>query len=92
MGPYVVVRQDTFSSVVLKHPATGQMVDRGADIPLEQIPAGPRRGQHQFEQCQANRSIGQMISGNESDIPHEVKATGWKPGKKKGWKGLVRGH
>eukprot|EP00973_Karenia_brevis_P059720 8313386-Karenia_brevis.AAC.1 len=33
-----------------------------------------------------------MISGNEPDIPHEVKATGWKPGKKKGWRGLVKGH
>eukprot|EP00973_Karenia_brevis_P091831 12409363-Karenia_brevis.AAC.1 len=50
MGPYVVVRQNTFSSVVLKDPATGLMVDNGADIPLEQILAGPKRGQLQFEQ------------------------------------------
>eukprot|EP00973_Karenia_brevis_P002940 401258-Karenia_brevis.AAC.1 len=82
MGPYVVVRQNTFSSVVLKDPATGQMVDKGVHIPLEQILAGPRRGQLQFEQCQApNRSIGQMISGKETDIPHEIKAIGWQPGK-----------
>eukprot|EP00973_Karenia_brevis_P095683 12428603-Karenia_brevis.AAC.1 len=65
------------------------MVDKGGDIPLEQILAGPCRGQLQFEQCQApNRSVGQMILGTETDIPHEVKATGWKPGKKKGWTGL----
>eukprot|EP00973_Karenia_brevis_P027342 3769595-Karenia_brevis.AAC.1 len=67
------------------------MVDNGADIPLEQILAGPKRGQLQFEQSGGNRSIGQMING-EADVPHEVRATGWKPGKKKGWKGLVKGH
>eukprot|EP00973_Karenia_brevis_P088759 12310539-Karenia_brevis.AAC.1 len=91
MGPYVVVRQNIFSSVVLKDPATGLMVDNGADIPLEQILAGPKRGQLQFEQNGGNRSIGQMMSG-DADVPHEVKAIGWKPGKRKGWKGLVKGH
>eukprot|EP00973_Karenia_brevis_P079768 11068372-Karenia_brevis.AAC.1 len=44
MGPYVVVRQNTFSSVVLKGPATGLMVDNGADIPLEQIWRDPSEG------------------------------------------------
>eukprot|EP00973_Karenia_brevis_P052714 7325692-Karenia_brevis.AAC.1 len=63
------------------------MVDNGADIPLEQILAGPKRGQLQFEQGGGNRSIGHMING-ETDVPYEVRATGWKPGKKKGWKGL----
>eukprot|EP00973_Karenia_brevis_P054381 7555419-Karenia_brevis.AAC.1 len=91
MGPYVVATQNTFSSVVLKDPATGVMVDKGTDIPLEQIRAGPRRGQLLFEQSSANRSIGQMMNGTDSDAPHEVKATGWKPGKKKGLKGLVKG-
>eukprot|EP00973_Karenia_brevis_P002606 355556-Karenia_brevis.AAC.1 len=32
-----------------------------------------------------------MING-EVEVPLEVKATGWKPGKKKGWKRLVKGH
>eukprot|EP00973_Karenia_brevis_P058603 8162025-Karenia_brevis.AAC.1 len=91
IGPYVVVRQNTFSSVLLKDPATGLMVDNGADIPLGQILAGPERGQLQFEQSCGNRSIGQMING-ETDVPHEVRATGWRPGKKKGWTGLVKGH
>eukprot|EP00973_Karenia_brevis_P066106 9190456-Karenia_brevis.AAC.1 len=63
------------------------MVDNGTDIPLEQILAGPKRGQLQFEQRGGDRSIGQMIRG-EVEVPQEVKATGWKPGKKKGWKGL----
>ena len=56
-GPYVVVRQATFNSVQLKDPANGQWVDGGADIPLEQILAGPRRGLLEFESSQGDRSI-----------------------------------
>ena len=48
-GPYVVVRQATFSSVVLRDPATGELVDEGANIPLEQILVGPRRSLLRFE-------------------------------------------
>ena len=33
-----------------------------------------------------------MIAGQGLDLPPEVKAQGWKPGKKKGWKGLTKGH
>ena len=43
-GPYVVVSQSTYNSAKLKDPATGEWVDGGTDIPLEQILAGPRRG------------------------------------------------
>eukprot|EP00973_Karenia_brevis_P053301 7409185-Karenia_brevis.AAC.1 len=32
-----------------------------------------------------------MINRDNS-VPQEVKATGWKPGEKKGWKGLVKCH
>eukprot|EP00973_Karenia_brevis_P079126 10978837-Karenia_brevis.AAC.1 len=46
------------------------MVDKGADIPLEQILAGPKRGQLQFEQNGGNRSIGQIMKG-DADVPHE---------------------
>ena len=42
-GPYVVVSQSTVNSAKLRDPATGQLVDKGADIPLEQILAGPRQ-------------------------------------------------
>ena len=93
-GPYVVVRQATFSSVQLRNPATGEMVDKGGNIPLEQILAGPRRGLLEFECDSGERSVGQMISGSGGPeaLPPEVRATGWKPGKKKGWSGLTRGQ
>jgi hypothetical protein len=92
-GPYVVVSQATFNSVKLKDPATGGWVDHGVDIPLEQILAGPKRGSLAFEKASGERSIGQMVSGDsETALPAEVRATGWKPGKKKGWKGLAKGH
>ena len=92
-GPYVVVNQSTFSSARLKDLATGEWIDGGADIPLEQILAGPKRGLLKFETSGGDRSIGQMIGGTGQDgLPVEVKATGWKPGKKKGWAGLVKGQ
>ena len=40
-GPYIVVDQKTLSSVVLMDPKTQELVDQGADIPLDQILAGP---------------------------------------------------
>jgi hypothetical protein len=30
--------------------------------------------------------------GGPGDLPAEVRASGWKPGKKKGWAGMRRGH
>ena len=36
-GPYEVVQQNALNSAKLKDPATGKMVDDGADIPLEQL-------------------------------------------------------
>ena len=50
-------------SVKLQDPATGKYVDGGADIPLEQIFAGPRRGLLKSEPSSGDRSIGQMIAG-----------------------------
>ena len=67
-------------------------MDQGNDIPLEQILAGPRRGHLAFEESKGDRSIGQMVAGKELGLPPEVKATGWKPGKKKGWLGLTKGQ
>ena len=93
-GPYVVVSQSSFSSAKLKDPATGKMLDDGADIPLEQILAGPRRGQLHFEEGRGERSIGEMVDGNgDSDLPPQVKASGWKHGKKGGgWTTLAKGQ
>ena len=92
-GPYVVVRQETFNSVQLKDPATGAWVEGGANIPLEQILAGPRRSMLEFEEARGERSLGSMITErNEMGLPPEVKVAGWKPGKKKGWLRLARGN
>ena len=87
-GPYVVMGQGTFSSVRLKDPATGQLVDGGVNIPLEQILAGPRRSLLEFERSSDVRSVGQMLAGenNAGTLPPEVRARGWKPGQKRGWK------
>ena len=88
-GPYVVAGQSSYNSVRLRDPATGQSVDGGADIPLEQILAGPKREALKFEPSE-DRRIDQMVAGEQVEgLPPNVKATGWKPGKKKGWQGLV---
>ena len=91
-GPYTVVSQTTLNSVKLKD-SEGQLVDKGADIPLEQILVGPRRGHLQFERSnEGDKSIGQLVAGEaESELPEGVKATGWKPSKRKGWRGLTKG-
>ena len=60
-GPYVVVRQYTSSSVVLKDPITGKMVDGGANIPLDQILGGPVRNPLIWEKDNEVRSAGQML-------------------------------
>ena len=91
-GPYVVVNQSTFNSVRLKDPVTGEWVDKGADIPLEQILTGPRRGALQFE-TGPGHSIGDMVSGkNVGELPPQVRATGWKPGRRTGWSSVAKGQ
>ena len=40
-GPYLVDCQRSLSSIVLRGPATNELVDGGIDIPLDQILAGP---------------------------------------------------
>ena len=41
--PYTVVGQKSLSNVVLKDSSTNESVDKGANIPLDQILAGPPR-------------------------------------------------
>jgi len=48
-GPYEVWKQHSFSSVQLRDPSTGNFVDGGRDIPLEQILTGPKRSKLLFE-------------------------------------------
>ena len=42
-GPYQIEEQPRRTSVILRDPKTGILVNNGAYIPLEQIIAGPRR-------------------------------------------------
>jgi len=71
-----------------------RVVEGGINIPLEQILAGPRRSLLEFQKTSDVRSVGQMLAGDNvaGTLPPEVVATGWKVGKKGGWKGLVRGQ
>ena len=39
-GPYIVVAQRSYQSAVLKDPASGELVDQGRNIPLDQLLSG----------------------------------------------------
>ncbi len=67
-GPYIVDSQASLSSVKLKDPKTGKYVDDGANIPLEQVLAGPRRGLLEFEKGTGPRSVGQMLSREDNVV------------------------
>ena len=82
-GPYVVVGQSTTSSVILKDPETGVLVDGGANIPVEQILAGPRRPPFTFAADSEVRSIGARVRGDGG------ARSGARPGKRAGWGSLA---
>jgi hypothetical protein len=48
-GLYIVVAQKSYQSAVLKDPLTGELVDQGRNIPLDQLLTGPRRSKLVFE-------------------------------------------
>ena len=85
-GPYEVVTQRTTSSVVCKDPQTGELVDNGANIPLDQILAGPRRAPLVLEKESDVRSVGAMIRGEGSGDQGRQS----RPGKRAGWGNLSR--
>ncbi len=58
-------------------------MDEGANIPVEQILAGPRRPPLKFASDSEVRSVGAMVRGDEG-----VRA-GVKPGKRAGWGSLA---
>jgi hypothetical protein len=92
-GTYIVMGQSSVSSVKLKDPATGQMLEGGLDIPLDQILLGPKRSTLKFDEDDTERSVGMMLLGSDQagQLPPGIQPTGWKPGQKKGWKGLSAG-
>ena len=66
-GPFVVVSQGNLQSVVLKDASTGQLVDEGKNIPLDQVLAAPRRHRLLFDYEEGGpRSIGQMLRGEDA--------------------------
>ena len=69
-GPYRVVGQATLSSAKLIDPNTGQLVDEGADIPLEQILVGPKRSNIKFEPSEKGAS---MTIGSQSSRSPEAE-------------------
>ena len=59
------------------------LVDGGANIPVEQILAGPRRPPFTFSADSEVRSVGAMVRGDGGP------RTGARPGKRAGWGGLA---
>ena len=84
-GPYTVAGQRTTSSVMLQDRETGELVDGGANIPVEQILAGPRRAPVHFPEESDLRSVGAMIRGDG------VGSAQGRPGKRAGWGRLATG-
>ena len=82
-GPYVVERQPTHTSVVLRDPKTGELVDRGAYIPLEQILIAPLRTPVEFSKEPDVRSFSEMVEGKTGSGASGTKQG--KPGKRAGW-------
>ena len=75
---------------MLRDPQTNELVDNGANIPLDQILAGPRRSKLAFEPDSQSevRGIGQML--RRENAPHtqgRFKSTG----RRKGWTSLSGG-
>ena len=75
-------------------PKTQELVDQGADIPLDQILAGPYRSTLKFEDHPDGdvRGIGGMLRREGAPpegpvVPHRGVATGHR----KGWTGLSQG-
>ena len=64
-GPFVVVDQRSLQSAVLKDPSTGELVDHGRSIPLDQLLAGPRRSKLALDEPAEVRGIGDMLRGRE---------------------------
>ena len=91
-GPYYVVKQNTYSSVVLRK-EDGTLLDEGANIPLDQILAAPRRSKLNFEDDDDSekRSVSQMLAGSGAS-PRRVSLRQMPSGRKKGWTGLGLNH
>ena len=82
-GPYTIDRQPAHTSVVLRDRKTGELVDRGAYIPLDQILVAPLRTPVEFSQEPDVRSFSEMLEGRTRVAAPGTKQG--KPGKRAGW-------
>ena len=95
-GPYIGVDQRSLSSAVLMDPHTGQLLNGGASIPMDQLLAGPRRSKVEFKPDEESdvRSLGQMLRREGGAPPAPPLAGGLKgvaASRRRGWTGLGRG-
>lgn len=91
-GPYCVHKQPDRFNLILKDPSTGELVDGGARIPLDQILAGPRRARLQFaaEDESEIRLISRLIEGTRN-ADGQMQPSGRTAGRRAGWGPLARG-
>ena len=91
-GPYLVVSQPDHWNLTLKDPVTGELVDKGRKIPLDQIVAGPRRARfaHLLEDKEGGdvRPISAMVQGSRTSSGEVLRD---RAGRKHGWTPLHKG-
>ena len=72
----------THTSLVLRKKESGELLDKGAYIPLDQIIGYPRRSKIEFEDDNELRSLGSMTRGEGAP------GTQKRPGRRHGWTSL----
>ena len=86
-GPFEVVEQRRSGSAVLRNIATGELLDGGANIPMDQILVGPVRARIELEEDDEVRGFPQML--REAEEKNSGKDStgrgGFKTGPKLGW-------
>ena len=89
-GPYLVTEQRSLQSAVLTDPSTGQLVDKGRNIPLDQLLTSPRRSKLLFDPEPADiRGIGEMLRGEGAPLEGPNSALLRRAGPRKGWSSLA---
>ena len=90
-GPYTVHGQPDQYNLILKGPSTGELVDEGRKIPLDQILAGPRRSRLYWADVDDSdvRPMSKLLDGNRNasaELTREFYA-----GRRRGWGPLPPG-
>ena len=94
-GPYQIEEQPRRTSVILRDPKTGILVNNGAYIPLEQIIAGPRRAKliwpRPGEEDSPERPLSEMVAGNPHASGEPLRESGFLAGRTRGWGPICAG-